>query len=330
MWASLEVALPVSELQRLTHALGIRVKPARRASEGIGLGRASGLRAVPAIELAFATVVAVGATAGLGAEPKPASPKKALVELYTSQGCDMCPAADQLLARLGALGSGSDRIIPLSFHVDYFNDPWKDPFSDAAYSQREMAYNTALNRKDLYFTPMMMIDGRHPMLGSDQARAQAALKDVLKEKPGVLLAVDLVKGPEDPNRKTLKVTVTGVAAEVAGRDLLVGAALFENPTTTTVPSGENAGKTLVEHGTVRKFVYQKVQLDSSRPSDLSFPLELPADAKAARCGVAVFVQDWLKGKVHQADAVSWTGGSDPGSGVPVTKRSSRVQRGPAR
>ena len=147
--------------------------------------------------LVWVVAAAFGATAGLGAEPKPESPKKALVELYTSQGCDMCPAADELLARLGALGYGPDRIITLSFHVDYFNDPWKDPFSDAAYSQREMAYNTALNRKDLYFTPMMMIDGRHPMLGSDQARAQSALKDVLKERPGVLLAIDLVKGPED-------------------------------------------------------------------------------------------------------------------------------------
>jgi len=282
------------------------------------------------IALAVAAIIAVGVTAGSGAESKAASPKKALVELYTSQGCDMCPAADQLLARLGALGYGPDRIIALSFHVDYFNDPWKDPFSDVAYSQRELAFNTALNRKDLYFTPMMMIDGRHPMLGSDQAKAQAALKDVLKEKPGVLLAIDLVKGSEETNRKTLKVTVTGVAAELAGRDLLVGAAIFENPTTTTVPSGENAGKTLVEHGTVRKFVYQKVQLDPSRPSDLSFPLELPADAKAERCGVAVFVQDWLKGNVHQADAVSWAGSSDLGSGAGATKGPSRVRRRPAR
>jgi hypothetical protein len=206
------------------------------------------------VALAVAAIFAVGITAGLGAEPKTTRPKKALVELYTSQGCDMCPAADQLLARLGTLGYGSDRIVALSFHVDYFNDPWKDPFSDAAYSRREMAYNTALDRKDLYFTPMMMVDGRHPMLGSDQARAQAALKDVLKQKPGVLLDIDLVKSSDDPSRKTLKVTVSEAAAEVAGRDLLVGCAIFENPTTTTVPAGENAGKTLIEHGTVRKFV----------------------------------------------------------------------------
>src|SRR5262249_8038985 len=95
--------------------------------------------------------------------------------------------------------------------------------------------------------------------------------------------------------------------------LLVGAAIFENPTTTAVPSGENAGKTLTEHYTVRKFIYQKVQLDRSRPADLSFTLELPPDTTPERCGVAVFVQDWLKGNVHQADSVARSGAGRPGS-----------------
>jgi hypothetical protein len=233
----------------------------------------------------------------------------------------MCPAADRLLA---ALGFGPDRVVRLSFHVDYFNDPWKDPFSEAAYSQREMAYNGALNRNDLYFTPMMMIDGRHPMLGSDQPKAQAALKKALSEPPGVLLVLELNKDSNNPGRKTLKVQARAVAAEAEGRDLMVAAVLFENPTATAVPAGENAGKMLVEHYTVRKFSYQKVQLERSRPTDLSFPLELPPDARPDRLGVAVFVQDWLKGNVHQADAMAWSGGPESASG---SARSARRGRG---
>jgi hypothetical protein len=274
--------------------------------------------------LAGAAVVATGATAVSGAEPKATnSRKKALVELFTSQGCDMCPAADRLLA---GLGYGPDRVVRLSFHVDYFNDPWKDPFSEAAYSQREMAYNGALNRNDLYFTPMMMIDGRHPMLGSDQPKAQAALMNVLRDQPGVLLSLDLARTDGSPSKRTLKLKATAVAVEAEGRDLLVGAAVFENPTTTRVPAGENAGKTLIEHYTVRKFDYQKVQLDRSRPADLSFPLELPPDARPERCGVAAFVQDWLKGKVHQADAVAWSSGPESAS---APARAARRGRGGA-
>jgi hypothetical protein len=210
-----------------------------------------------------------------------------------------------LLGRLGTLGYGLDRVVPIAFHVDYFNDPWKDPFSEAAFSRRELAYNEALGRKDLYFTPMMMVDGRHPMLGTDQPRALAALKEVLKQRPGVSLEIDLSGVPDTPGRKTLKATVTARADEVIGRELLVGAAIVENPTVTEVPSGENAGKTLVQPYTVRKFLYQKVTLAESRPGEVAFSLELPAGAQPGRCGVAVFVQDWFKGKVHQAGAVAW-------------------------
>jgi hypothetical protein len=38
---------------------------------------------------------------------------------------------------------------------------------------------------------------------------------------------------------------------------------------------------------------------------LKFPLELAADWSNDRCGVAVFVQDWSTGRIHQAEAVRW-------------------------
>jgi hypothetical protein len=277
--------------------------------------------------LSVAGIVAAGASAGFGARPKAANAKKVLVELYTSQGCDSCPSAADLVGRLASLGYGRDRIVPLAFHVDYFNEPWKDPYSDPAYSQREMAYNGALNRKDLYFTPMMMIDGRYPMLGSDQPKVKAALDRALKERPGVTLGIDLAARADDLRLKTLNVTLAGPSAEAADRDLLVGVALFEDPVTTAVLAGENAGKTLVEHDAVRKFVYQKVQLSRSRPSELTFPLELPVDADPMRCGVAAFVQDWTKGTVHQADAVPWTVRPSTRTGArpsPAAKRGRRV------
>jgi hypothetical protein len=220
-----------------------------------------------------------------------------------------------LLGKLAALGYGPTKIVPVAFHVDYFNDPWKDPFSDPSYSKREWAYNEAQDRKDLYFTPMMMIDGRYPMLGSDQPKARAALDRALKQRPGVTLGIDLSSpssSRDDPRRRTLAVTVSPLSAEATDRDLLVGVAITEDPVTTAVPSGENKGKTLVEHHAVRKFVFEKVQLSKSQSKELSFPLELPADADPARCRVAVFVQDWMKGQVHQADGLRWTNGPESG------------------
>ena len=54
------------------------------------------------------------------------APRLVLVDLYTSQGCDMCPTAEEVL---GALAERDSKIVPIAFHVDYFNDPWKDVFS---------------------------------------------------------------------------------------------------------------------------------------------------------------------------------------------------------
>ena len=85
------------------------------------------------VPLAFLGEVAFGQDAG-----RDAPRRMVLVELYTSQGCDMCPAAEKML---GALAERDRGIVPIAFHVDYFNDPWKDVFSDPLYSQRQMAYN---------------------------------------------------------------------------------------------------------------------------------------------------------------------------------------------
>ena len=59
-------------------------------------------------------------------------PRMVLVELFTSQGCDMCPEAERVL---GVIAAKNPRVVPIALHVDYFNDPWKDPFSDKLHSE---------------------------------------------------------------------------------------------------------------------------------------------------------------------------------------------------
>jgi hypothetical protein len=198
--------------------------------------------------------------------------------------------------------------VPLAFHVDYFNTPWKDRFSDPSHSRRELAYNQALKRDDLYFTPMLMVDGRYPMLGTDQPKAQAALRRAASDKPGASIDASLKPDGQGNRKKTLDVSVV----PPGGRELLVGVALFEDPVSTHVLSGENAGKTLVERFAVRKFVWERVSADRAKakaPLAFSFPLETAADWDSARCGVAVWVQDWNDGRVYQAEALRW---SEPG------------------
>jgi hypothetical protein len=220
-----------------------------------------------------------------------------------------------LLGQLAKLGYGPDRVVPVAFHVDYFNDPWKDPLSDPKFSGREWQYSLIYQRdrkgekpNELYFTPMLMVDGKYPMLGSNKAEARTALDKALKDRPGVTLELSLKDDPGDPRRKTLTATLSDPSLPLLGREVLVGVATYEDPVTTKVPSGENAGQTLVEHYAVRKLVVEATTPERGQPVSLTFPVALEKGWDAAKCGLAVFVQDEHSGRIHQAGSIRWEAG----------------------
>ena len=56
----------------------------------------------------------------------------AILELYTSEGCNSCPPADDWVRALSAKGFTLDRVVPLGLHVDYWNElGWPDRFAQA-------------------------------------------------------------------------------------------------------------------------------------------------------------------------------------------------------
>lgn len=236
------------------------------------------------------------------------SRKLVLVELFTSQGCNMCPAAEELLAQLT---KEYDRVVPIAFHVDYFDKPWKDPFSSPSFSGRQWQYSTLYNKENkvgkedyLYFTPMMMVDGRYPMLGSDRKKAEQAIRMAQSAAPGVRL-VPTLKDGVDALHKTLEVELANPLPSVAGKEVLVAVAVYENPVTTKVESGENGGKTLVENFAARKLDVKPVRVERTRSVQVSFPVELKSDWKPERCGLVVYVQEETSGRILQVAEVPW-------------------------
>ena len=104
------------------------------------------------------------------------TPRKAVVvELFTSEGCSSCPPADELLGHLRQdLSAKNIQVIPLGFHVDYWDGlGWKDRFSSAEFTQRQEQYAQAL-RVDGPYTPEMVVDGAVEFVGNDAGRAQQA------------------------------------------------------------------------------------------------------------------------------------------------------------
>jgi hypothetical protein len=235
------------------------------------------------------------------------SPRRmVLVELYTSQGCDMCPAAEQML---GALAERDRGIVPIAFHVDYFNDPWKDVFSEPLYSQRQMAYNRLYTgpknpEYGLYYTPMMMIDGEQSVNGRDAASAQAAIRRALARKPAVGIDVDLAL-ERDGLSGTATIKVTSRSARAEKTPLLVCAVLREDGVVTRIPKGENAGKSLVARFPARRTKYEFIELDGKSPATQRFPFAIEPTWDRRNLRLAVFVQDKQTGIVHQATDLPW-------------------------
>jgi hypothetical protein len=119
-------------------------------------------------------LAAIGQSAG--AKPSDTAHKSEpahpiLLELFTSQGCSDCPAADQLVAELASRGD----VIALSLPITYWDIlGWKDTFATDANTKRQKSYATTMNRSGIY-TPQMIIDGRMDVVGNQRDRVMQAL-----------------------------------------------------------------------------------------------------------------------------------------------------------
>lgn len=191
-----------------------------------------------------------------------------VLELFTSQGCSSCPPADRLLSELVATGAAGDRpLLPLSFHVDYWNDlGWADPFSQPRWAERQRAYAEALGERGVY-TPQLVIGGRAHVVGSDR---RAVFRAVAKAPPVRALTVDA--------------TWTTGALRVKARGAMAGEALWlalwEDGLASEVKRGENRGATLRHDHVVRRLV----------PLDQDGAATVALDPAWQKLGGAVFAQ----------------------------------------
>jgi hypothetical protein len=185
--------------------------------------------------------LAAAACARADGDPYPASGTDGplVIELFTSQGCSSCPAADRLLSRLATAGNLGDRALaPLAFHVDYWNDlGWADPYSLPAWTERQHRYAQAIG-DDRVYTPELVVGGATGVIGSDLA---AVTRTVQRAAHPAALAATATWASD-------LVTVTATAPG----DADVWVAVWEDGTSTKVVRGENAGETMTGDRVVRR------------------------------------------------------------------------------
>src|SRR6185437_9593644 len=94
-------------------------------------------------------------TAAAVAMPALAGEPRAVIELFTSQGCSSCPAADKLLGELAADPS----LVPISVPIDYWDYlGWKDTLADPRNTARQKSYAHVRGDGQVY-TPQVVVNG---------------------------------------------------------------------------------------------------------------------------------------------------------------------------
>lgn len=83
-----------------------------------------------------------------------------VIELFTSEGCSSCPPADKFLSKLEHNDSLWSNVIPLAYHVDYWNYlGWNDKFAKPEFSQLQRLYN-AYGLTTGVYTPGFVVDSK--------------------------------------------------------------------------------------------------------------------------------------------------------------------------
>jgi hypothetical protein len=254
------------------------------------------MRMVKVSALVILAIAGIYISVVLAKTTEPGVPRRAVVvELFTSEGCSSCPPADELLGRLRQdLSAKNIQVIPLGFHVDYWNSlGWKDRFSSAEFTQRQEQYTHAL-KVDGPYTPEMVVNGEVEFVGNDAGQAQRTIRQQASELE--MAQVKIASAGADQ----LTIQVKG-PAESSG-NALVMLAITEDNLSTQVGSGENGGRKLHHAAVVREL--REIGLLHNGAMETTVPLKLEKNWKHNDLRAVVFVQQGPSGKIEGAASVA--------------------------
>jgi len=192
----------------------------------------------------IAVVVAVGAAwIGLTGAPVAAGDSKVVVELFTSQGCSSCPAADKLLGEL----TKDPSVLPMSLSVDYWDYlGWKDTLALPGHAKRQRGYAGARGDRAIY-TPQVVINGTTHVLGSDKHAIERAVKNARSNAQRTQLPVKVAVADG-------KINVSIAAANQPGQTGEVWLCPLTKAVPVQIGRGENRGQSVTYTNVVRGWI----------------------------------------------------------------------------
>jgi len=208
--------------------------------------------------------------------PAHADPR-AVVELFTSQGCSSCPPADKIIGELAK----DPNVIALSMPIEYWDYlGWKDTLADSRFSARQKAYSQMRGDRDVY-TPQMIINGSANVIGSDRAAIDSAILSTQKSTGVMSVPVTMTMSGKQIN---VSVAASKAPTSVHGE---VWICSVSKAVPISIGRGENRGREVTYYNVVRNIL--KVGDWNGSSGSWTIPLE-----NISREGVdaaVVYVQD---------------------------------------
>jgi hypothetical protein len=213
----------------------------------------------------------------------------ALLELYTSEGCSSCPPADRFISRLKQGGLDDQHLIPLSFHVTYWDYiGWRDRFAKRQYDERQRK-QVRLNGGRTVYTPQYMLNGK------DYRRLRNLDEDVRHINSST--AAYKLKLTAMPQAGSI-IAELDVSSDDGDRDEVVAyIAFYEHGLKSDVTDGENDGETLRHDFVVRELHGPYLIEQGSGGFNAEFALQ---DYNLPNSGIIAYVQKLQSAEVLQA------------------------------
>jgi hypothetical protein len=212
-----------------------------------------------------------------------------VVELFTSEGCSSCPPADAALERLErSQPVPSAQIIPLSFHVDYWNHlGWADPYSSSDFSLRQEEYSEVFGGNRIY-TPQMVVDGSREFVGDESWAVQYVAAASTRPKARIEMALSA----RCEISSDLKVSVGQLSTHSKADTTELFVAVTESGLVSQVTRGENAGRLLRHTAVVRQLrSLGEVKGTATKAFVASTQLSLDKTWKRSALRVVAFLQE---------------------------------------
>src|SRR6266404_2390886 len=223
----------------------------------------------------IAFTAALGAAALLAMAMSARAETRAVLELFTSQGCPYCPDADWIFGKLAADPS----LVTLTMPVDIWDyHGWKDTLAKPRHSARQKAYAQIRGDRGIY-TPQIVVNGAEQALGNERDEIDQAIAATRRKGEMLSVPVELEPGPDN-----LKLTVLDGNAGHAKGEVWLFALTKSVPV--IIGRGENRGRTVTYHNVVRRWL----KLGEWTGTSLSFNVPNSEFKEDGIDAVAVIVQ----------------------------------------